>query len=385
MTTAVARIGELCRGFSQPGGGLDDAVLDAIVVAHARASVAQFLTVHAAPIDAAAPGLGDTLRAWWAAPRERPDALDRAVGDAAAAVCDPGLSPVRVAAQLGLWAAARGAVATWSLRSREPLALWWDRSALPPLRALDVVSDGEVAHLRLRTLDGACAEAVYTRGAPGDGRQPARVGELWLLAEPDLPPDLQPLAFFRGGRPAPAIHPAAAQSLADGVALLTGALPWRAWVCALVKEVILLVPPTATRSISGSSSDMPGLVAISSADALRTAEMLVHESTHLYFHVATRLGPVQDGSDAALYYSPAVGRERPLHRVLLAYHAFGNVLVWYRGLLAQGGAPEGAAEQATRLRVEVAQLEAPLRGHAALTAVGRALFEPLACRLAETE
>jgi len=42
------------------------------------------------------------------------------------------------------------------------------------------------------------------------------------------------------------------------------------------------------------------------------------------------------GATSRLYYSAGVRRDRPLDRILLAYHAFANVLLMYRDVLRGG-------------------------------------------------
>ena len=112
-------------------------------------------------------------------------------------------------------------------------------------------------------------------------------------------------------------------------------------------------------------------------------ELLVHEATHQYFHILTKLGPVDDGSDTALYYSPARQQERPLDFILLAYHAVGNMLLFHRQGLRANRASAAYRDQRIALFEDwAARLVAPLRGNGALTAVGHALWTPLDERIA---
>ncbi|HEX5707813.1 MAG TPA: HEXXH motif-containing putative peptide modification protein, partial [Pyrinomonadaceae bacterium] len=110
--------------------------------------------------------------------------------------------------------------------------------------------------------------------------------------------------------------------------------------------------------------------------------MLVHESSHLYLHLLCRLGPINDGTDKTLYYSPAVRRPRPLERILVAYHAFANMSLLYRLCMEVGIDDEGyCALNQEKTLPQLEQLEAPLLDNPALTPIGRALFEPLYRRL----
>jgi HEXXH motif-containing protein len=111
------------------------------------------------------------------------------------------------------------------------------------------------------------------------------------------------------------------------------------------------------------------------------AEILVHESSHQYFYLLERLGPVDDGADARRYWSPATGSERPLRRILIAYHAFSNVWLFYQACRASNVGSDYLATNEPKIRRMITELDAPLRDNPALTALGRALHEPLAERI----
>ncbi len=150
------------------------------------------------------------------------------------------------------------------------------------------------------------------------------------------------------------------------------------WILRGVRS-LLVVPGDDRRLRSGSMADIYALCYLSSCtNPLAYAESLVHEASHLHFHVASWLGPVHDGTDRRLHYSAAVGRERPIDRILLAYHAFANVLLMYRQLRGAGVDVDGYGRRAETDMVDlVRQLDVPLRTTRALTAVGRSLYEPL--------
>lgn len=130
----------------------------------------------------------------------------------------------------------------------------------------------------------------------------------------------------------------------------------------------------------------PGIILASwSPNPITIAEMLVHESSHQYFHLLSRVGEAEDGTDVREYFSPAVQRTRRLSRILIGYHAFANVLLFYRALLRDGLAedPHCRATEA-RLCDDVEALELPLRGNPALTEIGRDLVQPLMEQLRES-
>ena len=78
-----------------------------------------------------------------------------------------------------------------------------------------------------------------------------------------------------------------------------------------------------------------GSVAISRLDdslesICSTCEMLIHETSHLYFHLLSTLGKL--ASDTEQYFSPFPQAMRSLEPILLGAHAFTNVLAFYRDL-----------------------------------------------------
>jgi HEXXH motif-containing protein len=119
------------------------------------------------------------------------------------------------------------------------------------------------------------------------------------------------------------------------------------------------------------------------SNPLALAEMLIHEATHQYYHLLTRVAPVHDGSDDNLYYSPVKRRGRPLPFILLAYHAFGNVLLFTRACI-QAGVPDPQQylrKNEAELVPQLQQLEEGLRQTRALTPAGLALWRGLADRI----
>lgn len=139
---------------------------------------------------------------------------------------------------------------------------------------------------------------------------------------------------------------------------------------------------------SGSSRANPGLVHISAISYLpAVAEMLVHESSHQHYYMATLLGPIDDGSDKNLYYSPVKQKERPISNILLAYHAFANVALLMSEMLNSGVNDTGGwMDQNCRLVLgQAAHLDEALRTTRSLTDVGSALYKPLALKLSKIQ
>jgi len=129
---------------------------------------------------------------------------------------------------------------------------------------------------------------------------------------------------------------------------------------------------------SGSHEHQYGTIHISdNFRVLSLAEMLIHEASHQYFELLNKLGPAVDPGHTELYYSPVKKCDRPLHKILLAYHAFANVMLFYRGVAECGLADSQSAKFQNVLNDELRQLERPLLKNDAILPLGRALVEPL--------
>lgn len=98
-----------------------------------------------------------------------------------------------------------------------------------------------------------------------------------------------------------------------------------------------------------------------------------------------RVGDIDDGTDTALYYSPFRRMNRPINAIVIAYHAFANVLMFYRMCHESGRVDSDyCLSQEKTLLLQLKQLEAALRSTRVLTPIGRALWEPLAQRVNRT-
>jgi hypothetical protein len=154
------------------------------------------------------------------------------------------------------------------------------------------------------------------------------------------------------------------------------------WVTKAIGSIIPVQAPNGSM-VSGSQGHRPSEVYMTDElEPIKLAEMLVHEASHQHFQIATFLGPVQDGSDDQLYYSPVVERPRPIDKILLAYHAFANVILFLRICQSRGlGDQNFLKSNLRRLSEEVATLQEPLEQSTGLTEIGNSLWRPLAERL----
>ncbi len=156
-------------------------------------------------------------------------------------------------------------------------------------------------------------------------------------------------------------------------------LPW-------VERVVHTLVPVQSRPGGTTSSSfelLPGVVALSyTSPAICLADALVHEASHQHFYLLAQAGPVHDGSDTDLYYSPGPRAERPIDRILLAYHAFANILLFYRACRQSRLVDADVCLRREQSYAQsLAMLDAPLEKTAALTTIGRSLYEPLAERV----
>jgi HEXXH motif-containing protein len=136
-------------------------------------------------------------------------------------------------------------------------------------------------------------------------------------------------------------------------------------------------PPGLMRS--GSSRQWPAVAEISfRCNAVAIAEMFVHEATHNYFNILMMIDPVTDGSDRRLYYSPVRKCERPIEMILLAYHAFANVLLYYRECQRTALKDDGYCKRNEQEHLpDLKELEKALETTQSLTEAGEGVWRPL--------
>ncbi|ATB39198.1 HEXXH motif domain-containing protein [Cystobacter fuscus] len=125
------------------------------------------------------------------------------------------------------------------------------------------------------------------------------------------------------------------------MALLEERLPeYFVWIAGLLREVAPLEECTRGTH-SQSFSSWPGHVHVPVTSPLTTIVMLIHECSHQYFHLLqwnTRVEKV----NAPKAYSVLMKTERPLDKILLGFHAFGNILLALQALDSVKGVFEPA-------------------------------------------
>jgi HEXXH motif-containing protein len=169
-------------------------------------------------------------------------------------------------------------------------------------------------------------------------------------------------------------------AVAGGLKLLLDKAPgYYDWVTSVIRRIALLeqIGPDTLQSCTFDWH--LGTCAITaSLRPISIAEMLVHESSHQYFNQVHLSEPLVNPAHDGMYYSPFKRRDRPLVRILVAYHAFANVLLFYQ--TATGGLPSSQWDMAASVSAAERTL---VDQQDWLTPSGRALFLPLLQRRAE--
>jgi HEXXH motif-containing protein len=378
----------LYRQLSCPQEASSARIPETIAETYASEVTRLFLDAHGNRIAERSEGLCELVREWLDRGPDFETAWAPVVASLRHALLSERVDPVAPAAELGLRIASiAGIPCEWRALVDGGRRLEWGDAVLPPARSVAVSAQDGRAELEL-TDDGGARTLAFVRageGWEGEGgeRPPSiRSGEARLalidrrLAPPGFPgPEAADLV-------ADEVDGGITRACEEALDLLLEHTPhYHAWVRRVVRKILVLRDRPGRLS-SGSASDVPGSVYLSLPnEAVAVGEMLVHESSHEYFHLLTRVEPVDDGSDTTLYYSPPMRRDRPLDRILVAYHAFANVAFYYAACAEHDIHATYTSERRMPLIPMLRTLEEPLRGNPALTATGRALVEPLVERL----
>jgi HEXXH motif-containing protein len=276
---------------------------------------------------------------------------------------------------------------------------------LPPSETLQVTASDNVVTVKMRS-EGTWREAVFY-GRPGSWKanEPAAFPVFatqevrWMLLFPDFVSRASvPGRVLEQEAWSATVDDSAASAdplvgdCAGALALIAGhAEMYVPWVGYVIRDLIPLPARSGTLQ-SWSEDSAPGIITVSLGGIpsdqrdCAMAETLVHEATHQYFYILRRLGQFDDGTDRNLYFSPFKDTGRPITNILLAYHAFANVALFYRTVLAdqsfskQATAP-AAARRLETLEQQLLPLESTLQRAVSITPLGRSLWEPLYDRL----
>jgi HEXXH motif-containing protein len=240
---------------------------------------------------------------------------------------------------------------------------------------LSIAHDRGVLELRRSEAPGfalwQAAEDVALANAGSDSAVQMGFGE-WaaLWGAPDIEPRPTEPEQFR-------------YQIQEAFALLESASPaYYLWTAALLRELTAKGRPENSTTTSCSNLYHFGAIEICQpATVLETAEMLVHECSHQYYNIASWFTTfVKDNAPEA--YSVLKHKNRPLERLLLGFHAFGNALLMYDELHRSALPFKGLSGRIPYVQGLVDDLYEPVRNHAEwLTDSGRDLFIPLVERL----
>lgn len=167
------------------------------------------------------------------------------------------------------------------------------------------------------------------------------------------------------------------QHLANPIDLFREQFPvWRSWFDRVLRTIT--ISESAPEGIhSGTREGYYGSIWISDCDdTLKVAESLIHEGSHQYYFLLSRLVDLTK-DDGRLFYSPFVGIDRPPDKLLLAYHAFTNVEIFYRQCLQNELKAEQCERVLAQLERELGHVQQVLANEIELTPVGKCLFETL--------
>lgn len=375
-------------GFSCPQEELNNRLVTVVTAEHAKTYARKFVERFKAELDQRGDGLSSLIERGAEFNLDFETVWDIAFSNVRLAVLDAApASVLPLAAALGLRLHRSLIEGSWSLRFNSPTRLRWERWILPPAEQINVTAmrneiSIQVRHGRSRRRLKFRRGNQWSAVGQVEPLQVARINRHQLII-------LTRTAFSAAGLQ-PLLPNLSKQSPSlimcqckTAISLLRKHAPlYLPWVDKVIRGVVPLRREVSLIR-SGSQFDRPGIIEMSLVpEAAAVAEMMVHEASHQYFQIVCRIGEVDDGSDQALYYSPTKGMGRPIRYILLAYHAFANVLLYYRSCIASGIQDGGyCAKNEEALRPQLAHLESALRRTKALTPFGRALWKPLAARI----
>lgn len=381
-----AEFAEVFAQFACPQAAPDEDLFATVVGDYAQAWTARFLEEFRGQLTSRGRGLGELVRGWLEATPPWETLWDSTQGLVRRAVLVP-CDPLPAAAQLGLSLVAGGHAGDFGIRLHSPQRFRAGRWLLPRAVAFTAQpqegqGEGEGGvRLRLEPPDGGSVLELEWRdgswSGPGLLELPrVRRGEFdafqWTAEAGDAY-----MAAIEPYDPSSTSHAEIGALCLEALELLeTHAPSYARWVSRVVREIAPIhAAEGELRSYNG-DDEHPGRVSFSvPAQPAAVAEMLVHESSHLHLAIARRLGDVVNGLDNETYFSPIRGTERPIERVLYAYHAFGNVALFYRRCIESGIQDGGYCERnLERHRPELETLREGLGRTRGLTELGRVLW-----------
>lgn len=363
--------------FASPRSPMDDGFLNTLMGAYGREILAYLVAHHGSRLPVALTSFLER-----ASREDLPFDLvwDAAFGEALGVLARPSQEDlVAVAVNLALRLHLYGFEGDWRLDTGGLSLFRVGRYVLPPVREMQVrCRDGALC------IDGEAGQAVTLpcistariEMTPSDLGTLPSAGGFDLLTDPRLRPLVdEKNRLLQDAEEVAAVVDQVQQAL-DWLEALEPAFV--RWVRRVLRYVVPVAAPEGAFVSAGKRLRF-GVVQLSRAPHVEAmAESLVHEAAHQHFHILERLGPVDDGSDPKTYFSPPVQANRAPRFILLAHHAFGNVILLARSALRGGCSyPDYWRKNLDLLLKDQEGLRAPLVGNAALTDIGRVLFETL--------
>jgi HEXXH motif-containing protein len=384
------------RQFACPFESTDERIFETIAVQQARA-LASWLVSSESQKRATLNGSDESLPAYiasWAESSE-PTTFDLVwslpFGRLQLAMKGGNLNFIDLAVRVAMRITEGGHRGNWRATGPQLRGLRLGPYLLPDTKQIEVEQTAAGVRVRIQTVDDAELEGRRAADAHSwklsgakrlrtiGGRNP-----IFLLPNGPLSAAPNDSQGFEGVTPWPTIDNKMVAVFRDGLGvIISHAEAYRLWVERVLHGIVASKVEDSLRVESGSGENAPGTIHVSyPIGRMDIAEILVHECAHQYFYLLERVGDLEDGTDKKLYWSPPIRRHRPLSRILMAYHALANVLLFYESCEASH-ADDGGYVRSNRKDMEraVAELDAPLQGNRALTSLGRCLYEPLAERI----
>lgn len=290
------------------------------------------------------------------------------------------------AVQLAIMFQANGVGGTWQVDLPEPQ---WFLAGAELIRVQGSVTAGvEGSRCFLRFRQGSrLTERWFAERISGDERD--RAGEAPCSRTLPL---LDPRGVTQSEWPLqdiplrPVIDPSpVAGTTAAALELLERFAPeYASWVRRCIK-VLMPVSVGENLAYSGSALERPGLVVVSFPTRPELlAEALVHEASHQHLYLGARFVSYCQQTSEAMYYSPIRQTERPLWAVLTAYHAVGNIVLYYARLLGNNVDPDGMCSRRFEYWTGMAsEYDSGFeRTEMPLTAAGRGIWMDLQAKVA---
>jgi HEXXH motif-containing protein len=267
-----------------------------------------------------------------------------------------------VAAQVGLSLRHAGVFDPWRARFRSARRVRYADWVSPPLEELDTA--------QLEDIDAARPEEIHVRGWSRLTALTVRGRSLAIV-----PHELREVCPIEAnGWKSRDFVPDCVTAFSSSLEVVAHRAPeYLDWIADGVHTIVPVEPPPGV-SVSGSRQNVDGVVVIGlPVDSVSLGELLVHEASHQMLHLVEAAAAISNGYDEHQYFSPFARAERDIRRMLVGFHAFANIALYY---LRVGGhiAEKWHAQWFPALETcHRALVTSP-----GLTPHGRALFEPVA-------